>query len=173
MVAPLHTVPPPSPFCPNTCASQMRGEHHPCSTINPRLSGLSPPKHKVQRAPQPPPDHESQMNSRIKDPPPYPTASRPGSIGSCALPPHNTLLKFSSDVLRKEKMFLQENGSNVTHWGVYESLEAVPTFVGYSAGLIKVSVLSIGLRKCERDKELVLKGVRRRLFLHVCLSSHL
>lgn len=70
-------------------------------------------------------------------------------------------------------MFLQENGSNVTHWGVYESLEAVPTFVGYSTGLIKVSVLSIGLRKCERDKELVLKGVRRRLFLHVCLSSHL
>lgn len=60
---------PPPPCCPNTCASQMRGDQHPCPSATLPPLGLSPPKHKVQRAIQPPPDHESQMNPRIKDTP--------------------------------------------------------------------------------------------------------
>jgi len=66
---PTHTILPPPPCCPNTCASQMRGDHHPCPTVTLPPLGLSAPKYKVQRATQPPPDHESQMNPRIKDSP--------------------------------------------------------------------------------------------------------
>lgn len=65
---PTHNITPP-PFGPNTCASHMRGDHHPCPTATLPPLGLFPPKHKVQRAIQPPPDHESQMNPRIKDTP--------------------------------------------------------------------------------------------------------
>lgn len=88
---PLHTPSPLPLLHPDTCASQMRGDHHPCPRATLPPLGLSPPKHKVQRAIQPL-DHESQMNPRIKDTPPSPAASRLCSIGCCALFPHLEML---------------------------------------------------------------------------------
>lgn len=88
--------PPFPPSCPNTCASQMGGGVTPAPQSPSHLSGSLHLNTEFKGLLRPPPDHESQMNPRIKDPlpntPAPPAASRPCSMGRSPLFPHLEML---------------------------------------------------------------------------------
>lgn len=91
-----HMIQPPSPFPVQTHVPPRWGGLTPAPQSPSHLSGSLHLNTEFKGLLRPPPDHESQMNPRIKDPlpktPAPPTASRPCSIGRSPLFPHLEML---------------------------------------------------------------------------------